>query len=67
MSILYPLDRLGRSLLFETFDEIFNKFMQKSNNFFKHGNFKAINTENSYQIEKSNVIRGKIPSDINGV
>lgn len=47
MSVIYPLDRLGRNLLFETFDEFFNKGMHKSNNFFNNGNFKATHHENS--------------------
>jgi len=67
MSIIYPLDRLGRNLLFDTFDELFDTAMRKSNNFFKNGNFKATHTENSYTIKSTDIIKGKIPDDINGV
>ena len=66
ISIIYPLDRIGRNLLFEIGDTMFNKFMKKSENFYKNGNFQAVQKEDSYMFS-SDVIIGTVPKDMNGV
>ena len=69
VSLIYPLNKIGLMITLKPIEAFFNYKLKvdPSKNFALRGNFAPVREEMQYQIDKSMIREGAVPTDVNGV